>query len=65
MAKFKVVRMYRDHPEYDFTVKSHMTLEAAQKWCSNPETSSSTCTEAEAVERTKNHGPWFDCFVEE
>jgi hypothetical protein len=41
-------------------VKQGLTLEEAQKYCQDPETSSSTATSDEAKHRTEIHGPWFD-----
>ena len=59
---YKIVRMYfNGRPR---TIKRGLTLEEAQKHCSDPETSSSTCTLAKNVRRTKTHGPWFDGYEE-
>lgn len=42
-----------------------VTLEEAQEHCNDPETSSSTATSPEAVERTETFGPWFDGYEQE
>jgi hypothetical protein len=41
---------------------SGLTLEEAQEWCNDPETSSRTCTGKEAKERSIARGPWFDSY---
>tara|TARA_R110000787_G_scaffold97868_8_gene201622 strand:- start:207 stop:482 length:276 start_codon:yes stop_codon:yes gene_type:complete len=46
------------------TIKSRLTLDEAQEYCRDPETSSSTCTSAKAMRRTKDNGPWFDGYTE-
>lgn len=61
---YKIVRMYRDHPEMKHTIKTKLTLEEAQAHCQDPETSSSTATSREAQQRTERFGPWFDGFEE-
>lgn len=45
-------------------IKKGLTLEEAQRHCRNPESSSSTCTNSAAKQRTKWHGPWFDGYRE-
>jgi hypothetical protein len=46
------------------TIDSGLTLAEAQAHCNDPETSSSTATGATARRRTKQHGDWFDVYVE-
>ena len=64
MATYKIVRMYKEgHPSR--TIKTGLTLEEAQEHCSDPETSSSTCTKSECKKRTRRMGEWFDGYDEE
>ena len=58
--KYKIVRMYFKGGKR--TINTGLTLEQAQEHCSNPETSSSTCTLAKNVRRTKTMGAWFDGY---
>lgn len=67
-ASFMVKRFYRDEASADLNgtvVMRGLTQRQAQEHCNDPETSSSTCTTAEAVARTEAHGPWFDGWTEE
>lgn len=64
MTYYKIIRSFRDQG-VDPMVKRGLTLEQAQAHCKDPETSSSTCTSEEGLERTKRHGPWFDGYEEE
>lgn len=41
-----------------------LTLKEAQEHCSDPDTSSRTCTSEEGLKRTEERGPWFDCYYE-
>ncbi len=63
MPKYKIVRMYFRGGRR--TIKSGLSLEQAQAWCSDPETSSSTCTKSKNIQRTMVRGPWFDGYEEE
>lgn len=47
------------------TIKTGLTLEEAQTWCRNPETSSRTATSAKREKYTWKHGPWFDGYDRE
>ena len=61
---YKIVRMYfKDYPKR--TIATGLTLEQAQAHCSDPETSSSTCTKAAGKRRTAQRGPWFDGYTQE
>lgn len=64
MTTYKIVRKYFEgHPSK--TLYTGLSLEEAQAHCSDPETSSRTCTSAKGRRRTKAKGPWFDCFYKE
>lgn len=60
---YKIVRLFFNGRKY--TVHRGLTLEEAKSHCSDPETSSSTCTKPVNRRRTKQCGPWFDSFSEE
>lgn len=60
---YKIVRLYfNGRPR---TIKRGLTLEQAQRHCSDPETSSSTCKGSVGRRRTKALGPWFDGYDRE
>ena len=58
--QYKIIRMFFNGGQR--TIKKGLTLEQAQEWCSNPETSSSTCTSTEKKRYTEKHGAWFDGY---
>lgn len=63
---YRIVRFYQDNDDLNHTtITRGLTLEQAQAHCNDPETSSTTATSPEAVERTRVHGPWFDGFEKE
>jgi hypothetical protein len=62
---YKIVRRYFNKPGQGRTIDSGLTLEEAQAHCSDPETSSRTCTTAQAKAITRRNGPWFDSYVKE
>jgi len=47
------------------TIARGLTLAEARAHCSDPETSSSTCTKAAGKRRTAAIGPWFDGYTRE
>lgn len=63
---YKIVRMYQRESsrQYRRTIKSGLTLDEAQAHCSDPETSSSTCTRSDRRRITEQRGPWFDGYTE-
>lgn len=65
MKTFEIHRHYQSEDWVTETIETGLTLEEAQAHCSDPETSSSTCTEPENVARTEERGPWFDGYTEE
>lgn len=64
MSTYRIVRRYRDADKALIMMRG-LTLEQAQEWCRDPETSSSTATLPYNVRRTKRCGPWFDGYEEE
>ena len=59
---YKIVRMYFKGGKR--TIATGLSLEQAQIWCKDPETSSSTCKKYVNRKRTENKGPWFDGYEE-
>jgi hypothetical protein len=57
---YRIVRMYQNGPKR--TILRGLTLAEAQAHCSDPETSSSTCTGKVGKARTRKLGPWFDGY---
>jgi hypothetical protein len=60
---FEINRHYMDGRSE--TIATGLTRKEAQEHCSDPETSSKTCTSAEGIRRTEEHGDWFDGFEQE
>ena len=61
---YMIIRFFQgDHGAE--TIATGLTLEEAQEWCQDKESSSSTATSPEAQRRTKKHGPWFDGYEQE
>lgn len=58
---YKIVRHYFNKSNKR-TIDTRLTLEEAQAHCSNPETSSSTCTTPQACAITRRNGAWFDGY---
>jgi hypothetical protein len=54
--------MFKNSDIRSKTINTGLTLEQAQRHCSDPETSSSTCTKAKGKNRTKIYGDWFDGY---
>jgi len=65
---YKIIRHFFE-PRESFgrkrVIARGLSLEQAQAWCQDPETSSSTCTKPHNVRRTREQGPWFDGYSEE
>jgi len=62
--QYKIVRMYFNSGIHKpRVVRRGLTLEEAQEHCSDPETSSRTCTGYVARKRTEKCGPWFDSYT--
>ena len=47
------------------TIETGLTLEEAQRHCSDPESSSRKTTGAKARRITRRNGNWFDGYVKE
>jgi len=62
-TRYKIVRFYFHGRRR--ILQSGLTLDEAQAWCGDPETSSTTCTSLAGRRRTKNLGRWFDGYQEE
>lgn len=62
---YKVERHYFNNPGKNRTILSNATLAQARDHCSDPETSSKTCTKAAGKRRTRLYGPWFDSYMKE
>jgi hypothetical protein len=62
MTKYRIVRMYLKGASRAVRGQDNLTLEEAQEWCRNPETSWKTCQKAENVRRTATRGAWFDGY---
>lgn len=62
---YEVVRMYQDGRK-SRTQQHNLTLEQAQKWCNDPETSSKTASKYAGMTKQKNLdrkcGHWFDGY---
>ena len=61
---YKIIRHYMRGATIRRTIKTGLTLAKARAHCRDPETSSTTCTNATGRRRTKEHGAWFDGYQE-
>lgn len=64
MGRYRIVRLYKDAGIRRRLIQTGLTLEQAQAHCRDPETSSSTATNAAARARTRKVGAWFDAYEE-
>ena len=64
MSTYRIIRLHKDRPDR-VELSRGLTLEEAQGWCRNPETSSSTCEGEAGKKYTEIHGAWFDAYEEE
>ncbi len=64
MSTYRIIRLHKDRPDRTELFRG-LTLEEAQTWCRNPETSSSTCEGKTAKLYTEIHGAWFDAYEED
>ena len=63
--RYKVQRAFHWRPGYFYTLFWNLSEAEAQALCRGPETSSSTCEGAVGKRRTREKGPWFDCYTED
>ena len=63
MARYKIVRYYEQGRKR--TIQTGLTLEEAQRHCSDPESSSRKAIGAKAKRITRRNGNWFDGYVKE
>ena len=61
---YRIIRFYESANIRRRIIDTGLTLEQAKAHCSDPETSSSTCTTAAGKARTKRLGRWFDGYEE-
>lgn len=57
---YKIIRFYS--AEDSKVIKTGLTLDQAREHCSDPETSSQTCTAPELLDHTAIYGAWFDGY---
>lgn len=62
---YKIVRRYEQAGFRRRTIATGLTLAEAQAHCSDPETSSRTCTNSTGRARTRRLGAWFDGYDRE
>jgi hypothetical protein len=60
---YKIVRKFFNGR--GITIHRNLTLEEAQEYCNNKESSSETCTTKTGKDRTRKYGLWFDCYYKE
>ncbi len=63
MTTYKIIRFFRDHDE-KWMIKGGLSLDQAQAWCTDKETSSETAVSPAARKLTEDMGPWFDGWSE-
>jgi hypothetical protein len=61
---YRVIRFYENAGIRRRVIDSGLTLSEVQAHCDDPETSSSTCTNAVGCRRTREIGRWFDGYEE-
>lgn len=62
---YSIKRVYFRKHGRKYTIACGLTLEQAQEWCRDHETSSSTCTSSYRRSLTRKHGAWFDAYFKE
>ena len=59
---YRIIQFYKDAYPNKRTIERGLTLEEAQAHCHDPESSSSTCTNATGRRQTRRMGAWFDGY---
>ena len=62
---YEIIRFFAAQTGGRRVIERGLTLEEAQAHCSNPETSSSTCTTRQKRAYTEKVGQWFDGYTKE
>lgn len=62
---YRIIRLYGPRPVRRRILKRGLTLEQAQRYCSDPETSSSTSTNPKVRRKHEAGYCWFDGFEKE
>lgn len=62
---YRITRFYFSTIRSRRTIKRGLTLAEAREHCSDPETSSVTCTNEAGRKRTRLYGAWFEGFEAE
>lgn len=62
MSDYKIVRFFQSRTKDNCIIKEGLTLKQAKEHCSDPETSSSSCSQQHLIDLTKEHGDWFDGY---
>lgn len=65
MTTYKIVRAFFNSEHRSKIMARGLTLKEAQAWCSDPETSSSSCKSVKAARVTERYGAWFDGYEAE
>lgn len=62
---YKITRFFKSSKPSAKIIKKGLTIEQAQQWCKDPESSSITCKQILNVVDTEERGNWFDGYDKE
>jgi len=65
MQTYMIIRFFQDLDRDWELRETGLSLEEAQAWCNDPETSSRTCKDPDLIKLTDEVGPWFDGYQPE
>jgi hypothetical protein len=67
LSTYKIIRFFQNGtpPRYDTTIAKGLSLEEAREHCSDPESSSRTCSSKASNALTEKYGSWFDGYTME